>query len=252
MNIEYHSWWSPRLGQEMGLKVYGYYGKPVLAFPAQGGRFYDFENFGMVEAAAPFIEAGQVKLFAVDSVDNQSWANYGVHPYDRAWRHESYDGYITEEVVPFIRQHCAGDTQKLLTTGCSMGGYHAANFFFRHPNLFDATIALSGLFHLNMFVGDYMDEMVYFNSPLHFLPGLEDPWYLDQYRQSQIIIGVGCGAWEEEMIADASRLQEILAAKQIPAWIDFWGNDVNHDWPWWRKMLPYFLGEMRLSGVPDA
>jgi esterase/lipase superfamily enzyme len=246
MKIEYHCWFSPRLGQDMELKVYGFYGKPVLVFPAQAGRFFDFENFGMVEAVAHMIEAGQIKLFTVDSVDSQSWANWNAHPSDRAWRHESYDSYITQEVAPFIRQHCGGDGQKFLATGCSMGGYHSANFFFRHPDLFDAVISLSGLFQLNMFVGDYMDERVYFNSPLHFLPGLEDPLFLDQYRQSQIIIGLGRGAWEEEMIADAERLQEILAAKGIPAWIDFWGHDVNHDWPWWRKMLPHFLGELKL------
>jgi esterase/lipase superfamily enzyme len=252
MKIEYHSWWSHRLGQEMGLKVYGYYGKPVLVFPAQGGRFYEFEDFGMVEAAAPFIEAGQVKLFTVDSVDNQSWANWGESPYQRAWRHEDYDGYITEEVVPFIRQHCAGTSQKFWTTGCSMGAYQAANFFFRHPEHFDGMIALSGIFQLNLFVGDYMDERVYLNSPLHYLPRLEDPWYLDQYRKSQIIVCVGRGAWEEPMLAETHRLKEVLASRQIPAWIDFWGEDVSHDWPWWRKMLPYFLGELSLPLPPQA
>lgn len=247
MNVEDHTWWSPSLNQEMGMRVYGHYGKPVLVFPAQGGRCQEFEDFGMVTAVESFIEAGKIKLFTVDSVDNQSWANWDVHPYNRACRHEDYDKYITEEVVPFMRQHCAGADQKFLTTGVSMGGYHAPNFFFRHPDLFDGTIALSGIFQLSIFVGDYMDERVYFNSPLHYLPDLEDPWYLDQYRESQIVVGVGRGAWEEPMVADARRLQEILAAKQIPAWIDFWGNDVNHDWPWWRKMLPYFLGAMRLE-----
>jgi len=247
VNIEDHSWWSPSLNQEMGLKIYGYYGKPVLVFPAQGGRCCEFEDFGMVGAAASFIEAGEIKVFTVESVDNQSWANWDTHPYDRAWRHEAYDGYITGEVVPFIRQHCAGTDRKVFTTGCSMGAYHAANFFFRHPDLFDGTIALSGLFQLSLFVGDYMDERVYLNSPLHFLPRLVDLYYLDQYRDSQIVIGVGRGAWEELMIADACQLQEILAEKNIPAWIDFWGYDVNHDWPWWQKMLPYFLGKMRLD-----
>jgi len=22
---------------------------------------------------------------------------------------------------------------------------------------------------------------------------------------------------------------------------DYWGPDVDHDWPWWRRMLPYAL-----------
>jgi esterase/lipase superfamily enzyme len=127
-----------------------------------------------------------------------------------------------------------------------MGGYHAANFFFRHPDIFDAVIALSGLFRLNHFIGDYMDENVYFNTPLAYLPSINDPWYLDQYRQSRIIVGVGQGAWEDEMLEDARALKRILEEKGIPHWIDFWGQDVNHDWPWWHKMLPYFLDKLDL------
>ncbi len=248
MNSEYHKWWSPSLGQDMEMKVYGWYGKPLLVFPAQGGRFYEFEDFGMIEVCAPFIEAGKIKVFTVDSVDGQSWANWGAHPADRARRHEDYDRYITGEVVPFVRQHCQDEGIRLLSTGVSMGGYHAANFFFRHPDLFDALISLSGVLRLKLFVGDYMDETLYFNSPLDYLAGLEDDWYLAQYRRSQIIVCVGQGAWEDEMLADARALQDILARKNVPAWIDFWGHDVNHDWPWWRVQLPYFLGEVMGNG----
>lgn len=245
MQIEYHKWWSPNLGQEMELKTYGFYGKPLLVFPAQGGRFFEYEDFKLIEAIAPFIESGQVKVYTVDSVDNQSWANWSLHPSQRAQRHEAYDRYITQEVAPFIRQQC-GEEQKLISTGCSMGGYHCANFFFRHPDVFDGMICLSGLFQLRMFVGDYSDETVYYNSPLYYLADLEDPWYLNQYRQSRIIVGVGQGAWEDAMLEDAYALQRLLQAKAIPHWIDFWGYDVNHDWPWWRKMMPYFLEKLSL------
>jgi esterase/lipase superfamily enzyme len=248
MNIDYHKWWSPSLGQDMELKVYGFFGKPVMVFPAQGGRFYEFEDFKMVDAIHSFIEAGKVKLFTVDSIDNQSWANTSAHPADRGRRHADYDRYITQEVVPFIQQNCGSSSQKLIATGCSMGAYHAANFFFRHPDIFDTVIALSGLYHLRDFVGDYIDNEVYFNSPLAYLPGLDDPWFLDQYRQSQIIVCAGQGAWEDAMLVDTRALQQILASKNIPCWIDIWGSDVNHDWPWWRKMLPYYLEHLNLPG----
>jgi esterase/lipase superfamily enzyme len=246
MQIEYHKWFSPNLGHDMELNVYGYYGKPVLVFPAQAGRFFDFENFGMVSAIAPFVESGQIKLFTVDSVDGESWANGSAHPADRARRHQDYDRYIVEEVAPFIRKHCGDATAKFMTTGVSMGAYHAANFFFRHPDVFDAVIAISGLFRLNHFIGDYMDENVYFNTPLAYLPDLTDHWYLDQYRQSRIIVCTGQGAWEDEMLADTYALKGILEQKEIPNWIDIWGGDVNHDWPWWHKMLPYFLEKLQL------
>jgi esterase/lipase superfamily enzyme len=246
MNIEYHQWWSPNLGQNMEMKVYGHYGKPVLVFPAQGGRFFEYEDFKMIDAVAGFIDGGKIKVFTVDSIDNQSWANWNAHPADRARRHEDYDRYIVHEVAPFINHHCAGSEQKVIATGCSMGAYHAANFFFKHPDVFDTMISLSGLFHLQMFTGEYVDDNVYFNSPLQYLPDLIDPWFLDQYRSSNIIVGVGQGAWEDAMLADAYALKHILDDKGIPHWIDIWGYDVNHDWPWWRKMMPYFLSHLNL------
>jgi esterase/lipase superfamily enzyme len=244
MEIEYHKWFSHNLNQEMELKVYGQSGKPLLVFPPQGGRFFDYENFGMIHAIHPWIDDDLVKVFTVDSVDNQSWANNDAHPADRARRHEDYDRYITEEVMPFIHRHGAGYEGKIMVTGASMGAYHACNFFFRHPDFFDGVIALSGIYKLNMFIGDYMDDLVYFNSPLAYLPGNQDEWYLTQYRQSHIIICVGQGAWEDEMIKDTREMQRILEEKDIPFWIDYWGTDVNHDWPWWQKQLPYFLDQI--------
>ena len=91
------------------------------------------------------------------------------------------------------------------------------------------------------FVGDYVDDAVYFNSPLLYLPGLDDPWYLDRLRETRICFAVGQGAWEEDCLADTRAIDAILAAKGIPAIVDYWGRDVNHDWPWWRQMLPYEL-----------
>jgi esterase/lipase superfamily enzyme len=240
MNIEYHHWWSTHLQREMELKVYGHSGKPILVFPAMCGRFFEFEDFGMIDATWRFIESGKVQFFTVDSVDAQSWENSDAPFADRGRRHEDYDQYITQEVVPFVQDR-VGEETRMLTTGCSMGGYHAGNFFFRHPDLFDAVITLSGLFQLRKFIGDYTDDIVYFNSPLLYLPNLTDEKILEQYRRSKIIICCGQGAWEEEMIADAREMGKILSEKRIPAWVDLWGQDVNHDWPWWQKMLPYFL-----------
>ncbi len=244
MNTEYYKWYSPAIGRDMELKVYGDWGQPTLVFPAQGGRFYEFEDFGMVDACRGLIESGKVKIYTVDSLDNETWANFGGDPGQRARRHEDYDRYITQEVAPFIRGHCRHADQKIITAGVSMGGFHAGNFFFRHPDAFCGFISLSGIFRLKLFIGDYVDDCVYFNSPLFYLPKLNDPWFLDRYRQSRIVVCVGQGAWEDEMLSDARTLQDILLAKGIAAQFDYWGYDVNHDWPWWRKQLPYFLGQL--------
>ena len=155
-----------------------------------------------------------------------------------------YVRYIVEEVVPFIRAHIGQPHRRVLANGCSMGALHAVNFFLKHPDLFAGTLALSGLYRLDRseFSLDAHDlDPVYFNSPLSYLGALENPWYLERYRHSSITICVGQGAWEEEALADTRDLDTLLAAKAIPAWIDYWGHDVNHDWPWWYRQMNYFL-----------
>ena len=45
MQTYYTKWYSPSLGREMEIKVWGHAGRPVLFIPCQDGRFYDFENY---------------------------------------------------------------------------------------------------------------------------------------------------------------------------------------------------------------
>lgn len=245
MHVECHKWRSSNLDKDMELRIYGYAGKPLIIFPCAGGRFYESEDFGMVEALRRFIDAGKLRLYAVDSVDSESWLARWLWPGDRAWRHEQYDRYLVKEVIPFIREF-SDYRQKFMVTGSSMGGYHAANFFFRHPDIFDTVIAMSGLYGPDYFVGDYNDKHVYYNFPLLYLPHLKDNWYLDQYRKSVIIVCVGQGAWEDLHVAETQALEGVLKSLDVPAWVDYWGHDVTHDWLWWKKQLPYFLNKLEL------
>ena len=243
MSGEYHKWWSPALGQDMELKVYGQSGKPILVFPSGGGRFYEYEDFGMVEACRPFLDAGRAQLFTVDSVDYQSWFNRSASPAERVRRHEQYERYVMSEVVPFIRKRTGPRT--IMTTGSSGGAYHAANFLFRHPDTFDAVIGLSGLYGPRFAFGDHWDNVLYFHFPLAYLPRLEDPAILAKIRRCRIVLCVGQGEWERcdqyDCVAETRAMKELLDAKRIPCWVDFWGHDVNHDWVWWRKQIAYFL-----------
>lgn len=247
MHIEEHRWHSAHLQREMALKVYGHWGQPLIVFPCSRGRYFDYEGLGMIDAIADHINAGHIKLFCVDSIDAESWYDFRVAPAERNARHEAYDGYVTGEVVPFIRDHCKDPQAKILTNGCSMGAYHAVNFFFKHPDLFGGTLALSGLYRLDrpeFGLQSHELEPVYFNSPRAYLPGVSDGATLEAYRRSRIVICCGRGAWDEEALADTRDLEQILQAKGIPAWIDIWGHDVNHDWPWWYKQMNYFLDHL--------
>ncbi len=245
MRIEYHEFYSSSLGRTMAFKSYGHAGKPIIVFPSSGGSFYEYEDFGMIEACSSLIEEGVVRFYTPDSVDQESWLNKGMWPGDMARKHNAYDSYIINELVPFIWAH-SGWQGGSMTTGCSMGGYHSANFYFRHPDVFDSVIALSGLYDARFFVGSNLsDPDVYFNSPVDYLANLNDPKYLEAYRNGNIIICTGLGKWEEDTIRDTRLLKEILDRKGVPAWIDFWGTDVDHDWPWWRVQMPYFLNSLR-------
>ncbi|MFA5624516.1 MAG: alpha/beta hydrolase-fold protein [Bradymonadales bacterium] len=239
MKREYNRWYSPSLHKDMEVNVYGHSGKPIVVFPSSGGSFHEFEDFGMVGVVNDLIDQGRITLFTPGSADNESWLNKSMHPADRAHRHNAYDAYIIRELIPYAANYAQrGD---FLATGCSLGAYHAMNFFLKHPDVFNAVIALSGCYQLSYFVGDYVNDDIYFNSPLLYLPNCNDPWFIDKYRNSSIIACTGQGAWEEEMIRDTRALAHIFSAKGIPAWCDFWGHDVNHDWPWWKIQFPYFL-----------
>lgn len=173
MEQQFRKAYSRCLQREMEYKVYGNAGKICLAFPPQNGRFFDFENFGMVEALAPEIEGGRVQLVCVDGIDGETWSNKERPPRERIERHEAWFRYVAEELVSAVKAEnprCA----RLMTTGCSMGGFHAANFFFRLPQVFDVVIALSGLYHAGFFFGDYMDDLVYLNSPVDCLPNMPE------------------------------------------------------------------------------
>ncbi len=168
MNREYHKWYSPRLGRDMELLVFGHAGLPVMVFPTSGGRFYEFEDRHMISAVWDRIEAGHLQFYCVDSVDMESWYNRNVPPRWRIARHVQYDDYLIHEVVPLIRQK--NQDSHLVALGCSFGGYHALNIALRHPDVFTGMLSMSGAFDTTNFLNGYYDQDVYYNQPTHFLP----------------------------------------------------------------------------------
>lgn len=250
MNIKYYKEYSNHLNRDIEFKVYGYSGQPILVFPAQDGRFYDFENFKMVDTIQDFIEEGRIQLFCCDSMDKESWSAKDKDPRQRIETHEAWYNYIVNELVPRIfeinyeidKDHYING---IFTTGCSMGGAHAANFMFRRPDIFKGTIALSGYYDSELFFGDYCDDLVYNNSPIKYINGMSyDHPFVDKYRQCKIILCCGQGEWEEPAISTTTRMKELLDYKHIPATIDLWGYDVNHDWNWWQIQFRYFIEQL--------
>ena len=242
MQVEYRKWYSRYLNRDMEYKTFGNQGHALIAFPCQNGRFFDYADQGMIHVLAPWIEAGKIRVICVDGIDWETWSNFGGNPRWRIEQQERWFNYIIEELLPNIRYY-EGET--FMTTGCSMGAMHAANFFFRRPDLFDTVIGLSGLYHAGYGFPFYSDELTYANSPQDFLRNMpEDHPWMQIYRQRRIVICIGQGRWEEETLDSTRQLDTILCEKHIPAWFDYWGFDCDHDWPWWRKQLPYFMSHL--------
>ena len=241
MNREWIAQFSTNLNREMHLLVYGYGGTPLLAFPCQDAMCDNWENFQMPETLADFIDSGRIQLFCVDTVDKESFSDKQADKAHRAQIQEAYYRYIVDEVVPFIH-HKNGSGRMPIATGFSLGGSHAAIVFFRRPDLFAGMLGCSGCYDSPHFWNDWCDGTLYDNSPVHFLANMsKDHPYIDLYNQRRIAICVGQGRWENEGRRTAAILRDICREKDIHAWVDFWGYDVDHDWPWWRKEIRYFL-----------
>ena len=236
MNREYHKWHSPRLGRDMELLVFGHAGLPVLVFPTSGGRFYEFEDRGMIGALWDRIEGGNLQMYCVDSLDMESWYNRNVPPRWRIARHVQYDDYLIHEVVPLVR--LKNQNPKFASLGCSFGGYHALNIALRHPDVFTGMLSMSGAFNLENFLRGYHDSDVYFNQPTQFLPHLSDPWFLDRYRRNTWVLATG---WDDQCLGQNQHMDHLMNMKGIPHKLYVWDTWNSHDWPTWMRMVQEYL-----------
>jgi esterase/lipase superfamily enzyme len=239
---EIFGWHSAHLGLDMPIVRYGHFGRALLLLPTASGDFLEAERMWLIKSVEPLISAGRVTVFSIDSINRHAWMNDQVSVPEAARRQALYSGYIEEEVVPHIRRVLQNPSARIGATGASFGAFYAANAVLRRPDLFDTLIAMSGFYDLGPgYLHGYGDDNVYFNNPLSYLPGLNDVGMLDLLQHCQIHILAGQGAYERP---DTSiRFSQALSAKSIPNRLDLWGQDVNHDWPWWRRMLPYALTE---------
>ncbi len=250
MHTQYYKEYSHNLGRDMEFKVYGHAGLPFVVFPCQDGKFFDFEDRKMIDTVADHIENGNIQLFCVSCVDAETWSAKDGDHHGRILWHEQWFKYICDEFLPRLHEihgeHDQTDySGKVILTGASMGGYHCVNFYLRRPDLFGGCLSLSGLFHASYFFENYNDVDVYYNSPTDFLPNMDAGHPLvEQYRSGKIIVCCGQGAWEDEAKVDARILKEQFDRLGVPAWVDLWGEDVAHDWPWWLIQFPYFVGKI--------
>lgn len=241
MQRRYESLYSPAVGRHMEVVAFGHYGPPVIVFPSGGGRFFDFEDNGMIEAVRHLLEAGKLKLYCTDSLDNESWLRHDIDPHWRAVRHHAFQDYIIKDLVPAIYADCRTDYLKIGVVGCSLGAYHAANFALKFPHLFHYALCMSGRYDLEAIIGPSSSREVYFNNPLAYSANLHGE-ALDQIRHhTHLALVCGQGAFEDKCLNETYRLSALLSEKQISHEKDIWGHDVEHHWYWWRKQFTHHL-----------
>ena len=223
----------------MPVAVYGHYGFALLLVPTAAADFLEYERFQLIDTLTPFLDSGKLKVFSVNSINSESWMNNQMDPRHKIVRHQQFNEYIYNEVVPFIRTHTSPDTP-IIIAGASFGALHSMNLFLKRPDLLNGVIAMSGVYDLTEYTKGYYDEDVYFNSPQHYIPNLTDHSILEQIRRSQHIhVFTGSGAYEDP--AANGRFARILYDKGINYELDIWGPEWPHDWNTWRKMLPEYI-----------
>lgn len=231
MQENYVKWYSPNLSKDIEMLVYGDRGYPLIVFPSSKGRFYESKDFGLVQTIHWFVDRGFIQVFCPDSIDAYSWYNRGIHPAHRASNHAWYDRMVLEEIVGRIRWNTG--TGRVAVAGASFGGYHAANFAFKHPEVVSHLFSMSGAFDISTFVDGYYDDTIYFNNPVDFLPGLSHP---DLWNMKIVL---GTSEWDICLNAN-QRLSHLLGQKHVPHWLDVRGWK-EHDWPLWREMFPHYI-----------
>lgn len=238
MDIRYQAHASQYLARKMEYKVYGTRGLPCILLPAQGGRFFDCEEHGLVAAAARWVDEGRLMLFCPDCIDSEAFCGAG-KPRPRIERHERWVCYLLHEFLPFVQS-----SGTPLLAGCGLGAAHAVNLYLRQPGLFRGVVGLSGLYDTGRFFEGSMDDLVFRNSPLRILAALPQGHpHLALYRKAAPLVlccGQGQGQ-EQDALRDTRALAALLEQAQVPAWVDVWGGDVTHSWEWWAKQWTYFL-----------
>lgn len=239
MKREIASWYSPALGKDMPIVTYGESGFALLFVPTAAADYLEYERFQMMEVLAPFINSGKVKVFSINSINNESWLNNEMAGAHKAIRQNQFNEYVFNEVIPFVKNATSNETEIILS-GASFGALHSMNLFLKRPDLINGVIAMSGVYDLMEYTKGYYDEQVYFNSPMHYMPNLTDHNILETIRKSRHIhILTGSGAYEDPNASKA--FAGVLYNKGITYELDVWGEEWKHDWPTWRAMLPAYL-----------
>jgi esterase/lipase superfamily enzyme len=242
MRRDYRRWYSPRLHRDMELLIFGHAGAKVLMFPTRDGHFWEYEKLNIVASLADKVNAGQLQLYCIEGLAQETFYDSWRHPADRIRRHAAFEDYILNEVLPLMAQTNSHDCT--IALGCSLGAFQAASLALRHPHLFRKLVAFSGRYDLTMKVDGfddlfdgYYNQDIYFHTPTHFLPGLDSGWRLDKLRQMDIVLVIGR---TDPFLDNNLYLSRLLGEKHVHHQLHFWDGRAHRAGAW-REMAPLYL-----------
>jgi esterase/lipase superfamily enzyme len=232
---------SRALDRRVHLWRYGHFGPPLLVFPSASGMAHEWHAHGMVDALSDLIEAGKLKLYCTESNVAEAWTRKERDPAWRIKRHQAYERYVLEDLVPYIRHDCRTPEIPIAVAGTSLGAYYSANFALKFPDTFHYALCLSGRYDVGWLTDGFSNADIYFNNPMAYLADLEGEPLERARRGTRLVLVCGQGKWEDGNIEETHALADLLEAKGIPHERDLWGHDVSHEWQWWKRQARYHL-----------
>ena len=229
------------LGRDVHLWTYGHFGPPVIVFPTAAGFAHEWQAQGMIDALAPWLYAGKLKLYCPESNVAETLTRKDGHPADRIRRYTAYERFVMDTLVPFVREDCHSPSMRIATAGASLGALYAANFALKYPETFWWSLCLSGRYEVRSFLDGYDDQEVYFHNPLAYAYNLHGQALQRVRDNTSVTLVCGQGKWEEGCIEETQELGAVLARKGVDVHTDLWGHDVSHDWVWWKRQAAYHL-----------
>jgi esterase/lipase superfamily enzyme len=239
MRKESHKVYSTNLKEEVEITLHGHFGFTILLFPTYTDSPNENETEGLIDSVSHFIKKGKCKVFTVNGGMIRSWFNENLSPLERSKELFNYNNFLIDELVPIIFGTTGGPSP-IITAGANLGAFTAANTYFRRPDLFYGTIALSGTFNMQHYSKEYFDENCYYNSPIHYLPNLNESYWLS-YLQSKHHVYLMSGSGDNEFPQNSVILSDVLNNKGIPHHLDIWGPEYGHNFDTWKLMLNHIL-----------
>lgn len=250
MNSTHATLQSNDLSRAIEVEVYGDAGQPVIVLPEGDSSFASWSEGGMIDALAPLVDSGMMRLVCTDSVDLMGWYSRYAVPEYRLSNIKNFFKFVEKDLLPFVASTC-GDDRPPVLAGAGMGALNACVLMLSRPQLFGGLLALSGTYDARRFVVGELPEGWEDVSPVDMVPALPQRGKAVRLL-SGLPLAFVCGQDASEDGIDTQRaLQQAFEDRGIDATFEYWGYDVRHDWEWWRKeaaeMLPAVLSPEDLA-----